>query len=544
MPVASIVNLQPQADGARSNFCLGTLLRAHDRTKPDPQVAAWFEGKMDEVHVSGVARYREDFEPKPRFEPDEHTLALYHFDEGQGDVLTDSSSHNHHGKIMGAKWVPVDEAVVDRLVAFPTTGFALEFDGQTTFIEFPTLQPDFSQPFTFEAVVEPHPEPRKPVAGAGIWPSVGKVFSFVNRDNANYWMVFNHVGGGWAVRYRTPKSDLMTYTLRQKLHGVRHHIAGVWTGENFNWFVDGQLSNGFAEAKLPDPSHGVGNNGVASMGTESSLEGKTSRHFRGTLDEVRISRGARYQMNYTPASRLEPDADTLALYHFDEGQGDVLTDSSGHNHHGKIIGAKWVRASDSPSAAGDDWIELLPAGSVNWLVKNVKGLERHEQGLLLDATNAAVTFGNPLQDAAEIVYQLRIRPLELGRDFSLRVNSDCKSDPPEVLEAVLVRYTTGPEMHWQLWKRPKNGSAKTLASSVARVETDRDLELEFRLEGGRATVTVDGQTVLDKDGAALANRGWVLRAEGSKWLITSWRARPLKPLRVDDSRLPLSGSPR
>ena len=261
--------------------------------------------------------------------------------------LKDSSGNNHHGKIVGAKWVP---ATVDRRVAFPTTGFAMEFDGQTTFIEFPTFQPDFSQPFTFEAVVEPHPEPRQPVAGAGIWPSVGKVFSFVNRDNANYWMAFNHVGGGWAVRYRTPVSDLMTYTRRDKLHGVRHHIAGVWTGEKFNWFVDGQLSNGFDEAKLPDPSHGVGNNGVASMGLEKNLEGKTSRHFRGTLDEVRISRGARYLINYTPTSRLEPDANTLALYHFDEGQGDVLNDSSGNNHHGKIVGAKWVKTEPASAA--------------------------------------------------------------------------------------------------------------------------------------------------------------------------------------------------
>jgi hypothetical protein len=37
--------------------------------------------------------------------------------------------------------------------------------------------------------------------------------------------------------------------------------------------------------------------------------------------------------------------DTLALYHFDEGQGDVLTDSSGNNHPGKIVNAKWVSAA-------------------------------------------------------------------------------------------------------------------------------------------------------------------------------------------------------
>ena len=66
------------------------------------------------------------------------------------------------------------------------------------------------------------------------------------------------------------------------------------------------------------------------------------------ITEVRISKVARYDKDFTPAKRFEPDADTLALYHFDEGSGDVLKDSSGNGHHGKIVGAKWVKADGSP----------------------------------------------------------------------------------------------------------------------------------------------------------------------------------------------------
>jgi hypothetical protein len=58
--------------------------------------------------ISNVARYTDDYTPVDRFENDEHTLALYHFDEGQGDMLIDSSGNNHHGTIHGAKWVNVD----------------------------------------------------------------------------------------------------------------------------------------------------------------------------------------------------------------------------------------------------------------------------------------------------------------------------------------------------------------------------------------------------------------------------------------------------
>ena len=71
------------------------------------QQAFW--GIVDEVRISNVARYTEDFTAGRRFEPDEHTVALFHFDEGSGDVAKDSSGNGHHGKITGAKWVRVDD---------------------------------------------------------------------------------------------------------------------------------------------------------------------------------------------------------------------------------------------------------------------------------------------------------------------------------------------------------------------------------------------------------------------------------------------------
>ena len=64
-----------------------------------------FNGIIDEVRISNTVRYTKDFTPPRRFEPDEHTLALYHFDTGLGDTLFDSSPHGHqwqdHGCHMG-----------------------------------------------------------------------------------------------------------------------------------------------------------------------------------------------------------------------------------------------------------------------------------------------------------------------------------------------------------------------------------------------------------------------------------------------------------
>lgn len=74
--------------------------------------------------------------------------------------------------------------------------------------------------------------------------------------------------------------------------------------------------------------------------------------FVGLIDELRISRTARYrpaedssQPAFTPEITFTNDSDTMALYHFDEGSGEVLVDSTGNNLHGKIVGGTWVDAS-------------------------------------------------------------------------------------------------------------------------------------------------------------------------------------------------------
>ena len=73
--------------------------------KPGTKERETFDGIIDEVRISNSRRYIDDFTPEYRFEPDEHTMALYHFDEGTGDVLHDSSGNGHDGRIVGAKWV-------------------------------------------------------------------------------------------------------------------------------------------------------------------------------------------------------------------------------------------------------------------------------------------------------------------------------------------------------------------------------------------------------------------------------------------------------
>ena len=71
-------------------------------------------------------------------------MAEWNFDEGQGNVLRDTSGNDNDGKIHGASWAKCGD------------GFALVFDGVDDYVEFgerPSL--NVTGPVTVEAWVKP-----------------------------------------------------------------------------------------------------------------------------------------------------------------------------------------------------------------------------------------------------------------------------------------------------------------------------------------------------------------------------------------------------
>ena len=64
-----------------------------------------FHGMIDELRISNVARYSSDFLPPMELVSDQHTAALWHFNEGSGNTVYGSSGNGNHGTIHGATWV-------------------------------------------------------------------------------------------------------------------------------------------------------------------------------------------------------------------------------------------------------------------------------------------------------------------------------------------------------------------------------------------------------------------------------------------------------
>lgn len=146
--------------------------------------------------------------------------------------------------------------------------------------------------------------------------------------------------------------------------GAWHHIAVTRNHNNgmLKIFVDGKV-----DAKGQGPTGRIDyRDGRATsypdsdpflvIGAEKHDAGAAYPSYRGWIDEVRLSRMVRYTKKFTPPSKpFTTDANTVGLYHFDEGSGDKIRDrskasggpSSGTRQFGgSPAGPEW--SSDSP----------------------------------------------------------------------------------------------------------------------------------------------------------------------------------------------------
>ena len=204
---------------------------------------------------------------------------------------------------------------------------ALEFDGRDDVVLIPTLEYDGPE-ITIEARVRlgAAADRGRLIVGGGTSKQYHSLWAY--RSEAGF-RVAQSLAEHRAQSEWTSPIDGRTITL-----------AGVFDGTLARFFVDGKLVG--TETRTPTSSPLAREPGYTIGAYWSSLTKSAGDPFDGVIDEVRISKSARYKSDYSPVTPLTADAQTLALYHCDEGAGNVLRDSSGNNHHGKIIGAKWV----------------------------------------------------------------------------------------------------------------------------------------------------------------------------------------------------------
>lgn len=169
--------------------------------------------------------------------------------------------------------------------------------------------------------------------------------AWLTTKRAVYQIFFGHNKGGPGISMtQHPDSTLICGGLKSNVKlevDRRTHFAVTLDRGELRMFIDGVAQSGrkqFEFKPSPTPFYLGG----------AMIDGAPGTAVTALFDEVRISRVVRYQSDFKPAERHEPDADTEALYHFDEGSGDTTKDASPHGRHVQLKNARWANLDGSP----------------------------------------------------------------------------------------------------------------------------------------------------------------------------------------------------
>ncbi|MAG93136.1 MAG: hypothetical protein CMJ48_05240 [Planctomycetaceae bacterium] len=226
--------------------------------------------------------------------------------------------------------LPVDAVKQAKLSsATVVDDYALSFDGKDDYVEIPSLQHDVNSPMTVETICRIVDLNRSTLVDLGS----RETSEFVLRTDAQQWRFERSSGSKWTS----------TRGAQGFKPGPFVHIAGVWEGSQLRLFINGALQPGSNDTNKARSRTQLERLLIGGLGQGVGKQtAPPTEFFGGMIKGLRISKTARYTSGFTAPTDFKSDEQTLALYDFDTGSGNVLHDASTNGHHGKIIGATWV----------------------------------------------------------------------------------------------------------------------------------------------------------------------------------------------------------
>jgi fibronectin type 3 domain-containing protein len=247
----------------------------------------------------------------------------WHFEEGRGVTIFDSSGNGNNGIIAGPSWVNSKEGL----------GKALEFGGMNGYVSLPnSASLDITNPplsiFAWIKVKE----------GADTGWIVAK--NYDSASNIQYGMFWRT--GDNKIEVYLQGGSRVSSPLNSVLAGNWYFVGFTWDGQYVRLYINGvQSATGTYTGTLTSqPYLRIGRR-------------ETSAYpFKGIIDEVRIYNRVLtsdeisnlFQGNEVSLSGL------VGLWHFEEGSGNNAVDSSPYGNNGTLVkGADWISPSDAPS---------------------------------------------------------------------------------------------------------------------------------------------------------------------------------------------------
>ena len=219
----------------------------------------------------------------------------------------------------------------------PSTGnFALTFDGTDDLLTAAVIPG--TGPLTIEAWVRPANNDAGGLILTGADNASGWSFE-LNDGRLTLWL---STSDGWSFNQHPTAL----------LAGQWYHLAATYSDGTARTYVNGVAGN-------PTTT------GALTQGSLFQAGGLSSYAFyAGIIDEVRISNVPRYNGDFTaPAAPFRPDANTLVLWHFDEGAGQTVADASASGNTVTLGTTDAAQSSDPVWRAGYPFTSSPPAST-------------------------------------------------------------------------------------------------------------------------------------------------------------------------------------
>ena len=175
-----------------------------------------------------------------------------------------------------------------------------------------------------------------------------------------------------------------------------YHFAGTWdVNSGMRLFIDGVMHPEMGSTEALPVTTGEQ---IFVIG-DGSIDHFEDRYetFRGSIDEFRISSVVRYTEDFDiPPAPFEVDINTLALWHFDEGQGDFAFDVTGNGFNAHLGGMN--EPGPFPTV---DTVLTKP----DWVVVQETNVARKDEASQIDFS-LTQNYPNPFNANTRIIYSV------------------------------------------------------------------------------------------------------------------------------------------
>jgi len=307
----------------------------------------YFAGQIDEVAVWNIARVQTNiaagmYEQLEGNEPG--LVAYWQFDEGAGKTANDATGHAHGASLVdGPEWRPVN-----RSTGFNGARNAISFDGRSQYIAVP-------QGFAFGARDQGDLN-SFPLTIAGwlqttqVDETFAGIVSKYAKASGNGYLIFLHEGNIRAWYFRDPTNYVWDGALGLNGGPIND---GQW--HHFAFTVDGGAGNLYIDGVLKDSQPWVGNPGAPTTG-DLHLGEYGGDYFAGQLSEVSIWAASMKPSDLQVVLSqcvAGNELGLIACWRFDEGSGQYVSDTSGHDHTGRVWSMPTWLVSGVPTGQGN-----------------------------------------------------------------------------------------------------------------------------------------------------------------------------------------------